>query len=188
MKCYSIASMLLLLGVWHTSGALLEKTYPIKEPQVQTSPAIIKTDSTTSINWDLAEDILMQYVNSVERHLADSCITETFYDTIVSYYMLNNPADGALGEILSNTTYLLFDKSDSLCLSLDKFMQTKQISSYLCDTIWYRIACKIQCYLKTEEDEINTDDVKTNNILFLKNRGYWLNDIEKYLPYTSGAR
>lgn len=188
VKCCSAASVLLFLCVWCAYGTLIEKVQFQEEFQHQVSPSIIKTDSTTSVDWDMAEDILMQYVSSVERHLTDSCTTQNFYDTVVNYYMLNNPSDGALGEILSNTTYSLFESNDSLCSALDKFMRSKRIPANLCDTIWYRIAMRIQCYLMTDDDGVNIEDVNKNNILFLINHGYWLDNIEDYLSYTSDAR
>lgn len=184
--CCSVTSIFLLFCVWCTHRVFIEKANPKEEVQNQASSAVINTDSAPSIDWNLAEDILMQYVNSVEKHVADSCFTQEFYDTIVNYYMLNNPSDGALAEILSSTTYLLFESHDSLCSTLDKFMRTKQIPANLCDTIWYRIAFEIQCYFITEEDDNNIRDVKkADNIMFLENHGYWLDDIEDYLPYVS---
>ena len=160
----------------------------------QTSSAIMyKEDSSQirNVDWSLAEEVLMRYVKSVDDYIPDSCnkksIDTLLCKEIVDFYVLNNPADGALEEIQSITAYHLFLKNDSLCKMLEVYMNSHQIPQSLCDTIWIRIAKNLQGYVLTEE-EFDTCMIDERSVFkFFFDNGYWFDDYEDYCRYTSSV-
>lgn len=158
------------------------------------SPALLyKNDSTQTrlVDWDLAEEVLMNYVNFVYNYISDlnnpKHIDTLLCKGIVDYYVLNNPVDGALAETQSITAYKLFQNNDSLCERLDTYMYSHQIPIKLRDTIWIRIAQDIQSYVLIEE-EFDTCIIDERRVFdFFFEKGYWFDKIDDYCPYTSSV-
>ncbi len=154
---------------------------------------VYKNDSTQTryVDWELAEEVLMRYVNFVDNYISDSGVINSI-DTllckeIIYFYTLNNPADGALAEIQSITAYKLFHNNDSLCERLNTYMCSHQMSQTLCDTIWIRIAQNLQGYVLVEE-EFDTCVIDESHVFkFFFDNKYWFDNYDDYCPYTSSV-
>ena len=200
MKRYIYITLILIV----VALSLLIMLYLTNHKEVQASPdeddvhstslPFVHTDGSTQtrhVDWELAEEVLMRYVNFVDNYISDSSginsIDTCLCKGIVDFYTLNNPADGALAEIQSITAYHLFLKNDSLCKMLEVYMHSHQIPQSLCDTIWIRIAKDLHGYMLIEE-EFDTCIIDERRVFkFFFDKGYWFDDYEDYCPYTSSV-
>lgn len=125
-------------------------------------------------DWDVAEDNLNKFLSSL--YVNDSTLKSQpdsmLCQDIVNYYLLNNPTDGFLSEILSMTIYNLYYDNGILCLYLDSFMQKKMMPQELQDTIWSRIAENIRLYIFIEEDDGVTIIDRQRHFPFFVEHGY----------------
>lgn len=142
-----------------------------------------------NIDWDISENLVDSFVTCINDYLTDSITNEDkdkdelICNKIVNYYILNNPVDGAIAELLCKSVYSLFADNDSLCVLLDAYMTDNFVSNDLKDTIWMRVTSNILSII-IMENEVGNDINKEKHFSYMYKHGYFLDNIEDYQSYS----